>query len=317
MAKILVTGGAGFIASHIVDALVDRGDDVVVFDNLSNGRMSNLAHLEGRIKFLQFDLTILDQVKTALEGVDKVCHQGALGSVPRSIADPINSHNSNANGTLNLLTAAKDLGIKRVVVASSSSIYGDTPELPKHEGMPFNPKSPYAFTKVCTEEYARIFSLVYGMENIALRYFNVFGPRQNPNLAYSAVIPLFIKKIVAGESPMINGDGSTSRDFTYVANVVHGNLLALDAPASATGRAYNLALGGQISLIDLIEMINEILGTSVKPTFQPNRPGDVAHSKASIDDIRNALGFAPIVEFKEGLRRTIEYYKDFELNQSI
>lgn len=317
MAKILVTGGAGFIASHIVDALVNRGDDVVVFDNLSNGRMSNLAHLEGRIKFLQFDLTNLDQVKAALEGVDKVCHQGALGSVPRSIADPINSHNSNANGTLNLLTAAKDLGIKRVVVASSSSIYGDTPELPKHEGMPFNPKSPYAFTKVCTEEYARIFSLVYGMENIALRYFNVFGPRQNPNLAYSAVIPLFIKKIVAGEPPMINGDGSTSRDFTYVANVVLGNLLALDAPASATGRAYNLALGGQISLIDLVEMINEILGTSVKPTFQPNRPGDVAHSKASIDDIRNALGFAPIVEFKEGLRRTIEYYKDFELNQSM
>lgn len=305
MAKVMVTGGAGFIGSHIVDALVARGDEVVVFDNLATGFEANIAHHGSNVTFVNADLRDYDAVRAAMEGVEYVSHQGALGSVPRSIADPRTSNDVNINGTLNILNAAKEVNAKRVVVASSSSIYGDTEVSPKHEGLPFQPKSPYAMTKVATEEYARIFHAVYGLPTVALRYFNVFGPRQSPTGAYAAVIPLFIQALKEGKAPKINGDGSFSRDFTYVANVVQANLKSFEAPAEACGRPYNAGAGGQISILEMYNAIQKVLGTDIQPEFGPVRAGDVAHSKAAIERAKELLGYDPTISFDEGIELTV------------
>lgn len=308
MPKTLVTGGAGFIGSHLVDALLAEGHEVAVLDNFATGSRENLRHLAGKVCIHETDIRDLDALHRAMEGAEFVLHQAALGSVPRSIADPRTSNDVNITGTLNVLIAARDAGVKRLTFASSSSVYGDTPELPKHEGMPFRPKSPYALTKVCAEEYCRVFYQVYGLETIALRYFNVFGPRQNPKGPYAAVIPLFCESIAAGKPPRINGDGKHSRDFTFIQNVVHANLLALKAPSSAVGRAYNCGAGGQFTLLELVDAICKATGKSVQPEFGEPRPGDVEHSCASIEDARKGFGYEPVVGFDEGIRRTVEYY---------
>ncbi len=306
--KVLVTGGAGFIGSNIVDALVARGDEVVVLDNLVTGKIANIDHHQDHIEYIDGDIRDMAKVREAVKGVEVVCHQAALGSVPRSIADPLTTNEVNITGTLNVLVASKDAGVRRVTYASSSSIYGDTLELPKHEGIRPNPKSPYALTKLAAEEYLRIFYQVYGLETIALRYFNVFGPRQDPNGPYAAVIPLFITSALENTSPTIHGDGMQSRDFTYVANVVHANLLAFDANSNAAGRAYNIALGGQMTLLELFNGIKKLTGATADPIFTPDRPGDVKHSCAAINLAIEWLKFSPVVSFEEGLARTVESY---------
>lgn len=306
--KALVTGGAGFIGSHIVDALVARGDEVVVLDNLATGKIENLAPSRDAITFIEGDIRDLDMVRRAMDGVECVSHQAGLGSVPRSIADPRTSNDVNITGTLNVLIAAKDTGARSAVFASSSSVYGDTAELPKHEGIRPNPKSPYAVTKLAGEEYCRVFHQTYGLRTIALRYFNVFGPRQDPTSQYAAVIPLFVAAALANASPTIFGDGTQSRDFTYVANVVHANLLAFDADQTAAGGAYNVALGGQVTLLELWHGIARLAGATASPTFAPPRPGDVKHSCAAIEMAARHLGFRPVVSFEEGLAKTVNSY---------
>lgn len=308
MARILITGGAGFIGSHLVEAFIHRGDEVAVFDNLATGKLENIAHLRDRFVFHQEDLRDYDAVRSAVEGMDWVCHQAALGSVPRSIADPRTTNDVNVNGTLNVLTAAKEAGVKRVVCASSSSIYGDTPELPKHEGMPFRPISPYAMSKVAGEEYARIFHGVYGLQTVALRYFNVFGPRQDPNSQYAAAIPKFVTLLMDGKRPQIYGDGTSSRDFTYVANVVHANILAFHAGEAAFGRSFNIGTGGQVGILELIQTIQNTLGTNIPPEMIAERPGEVKHSRAAIEAAKTALGYEPLVSFEEGIAHTISSF---------
>lgn len=307
MPRYLITGGAGFIGSHIVDALVERGEDVVVFDDLSNGRLENIAHHGEKVQFVRGDLRDLAALQDAMRGVDFVSHQGALGSVPRSIAAPLPTHEVNATGTLNVLLAARDAGVKRVVYASSSSVYGANPTLPKVETLPTLPISPYALSKLTAEEYCRIFTLVYGLETVALRYFNVFGPRQRPDSQYAAVIPKLIDAMRQGERPVINGDGTQSRDFTYVSNNVQANLLAFEAPAAqVSGRTFNIACNGQFSLLELVAELNAALGTTLEPEFRPERAGDVKHSRADVDAAAAALGYVPDVSFAEGVRRTVE-----------
>lgn len=305
MARVLVTGGAGFIGSHLTDAFVARGDEVVVLDNLATGRIENLHHLRDRITFLQTDLRDFEGVCKAVKGIDWISHQAALGSVPRSIADPRTTNDVNVNGTLNLLVAARDAGVQRLVLAGSSSVYGDTPELPKHEGMPLRPISPYALSKATAEEYARVFHHVYGLKTTTLRYFNVFGPRQDPNSQYAAAIPRFITYLLAAKAPTIYGDGSSSRDFTYIANVVHANLLAFEAGEASYGRAFNIGAGGQIGILELIDAIQKELGTKIKPEFLPSRAGEVLHSRAAISAATEAFGYEPIVSFEEGIHRTV------------
>ena len=309
MARVLVTGGAGFIGSHIVDALLARGDEVVVFDNLATGRLDNLKRALSHIELVEADLRDFDAVRHAMAGVDLVSHQAALGSVPRSLADPRTSNDVNVNGTLNVLVAAREAGVRRLVNASSSSVYGDTEELPKHEGMPLRPISPYALSKATAEEYARVFHGVYGTPTLSLRYFNVFGPRQNPDSQYAAAIPRFMKRLAAGERPQVYGDGSRSRDFTFVQNVVHANLLALSAPDAALGRSYNIGAGGQVGILDVIAAVQRAMGTSAQPEFIAKRDGDVLHSRAAIDAAREAFGYVPSVGFEEGIRLTVEAFR--------
>lgn len=309
MARVLVTGGAGFIGSHIVDALLARGDEVVVFDNLATGRLDNLKRALSHIELVEADLRDFDAVRHAMAGVDLVSHQAALGSVPRSLADPRTSNDVNVNGTLNVLVAAREAGVRRLVNASSSSVYGDTEELPKHEGMPLRPISPYALSKATAEEYARVFHGVYGTPTLSLRYFNVFGPRQNPDSQYAAAIPRFMKRLAAGERPQVYGDGSQSRDFTFVQNVVHANLLALSAPDAALGRSYNIGAGGQVGILDVIAAVQRAMGTSAQPEFIAKRDGDVLHSRAAIDAAREAFGYVPSVGFEEGIRLTVEAFR--------
>ena len=309
MARVLITGGAGFIGSHLVDACLSRGDEVVVFDNFATGRPSNIAHVKDQICLVQADLRDFEAVRGAMKGVDYIFHEGALGSVPRSIADPITSNDVNIGGTLNVLVAARDAGVKRLVFAGSSSIYGDSPELPKRETMPFGAKSPYGLTKVAGEEYLRLFWETYQFETITLRYFNVFGPRQDPEGAYAAVIPIFVEAILDGRAPRINGTGSVSRDFTYIDNVVQANLKALEAPVSAVGRSYNAGAGGQYSLLQLVDAINRAAGKDIAPEFGPVRAGDIEHSHAAIDAARSALGYDPKVSFEEGIARTVEFHR--------
>ncbi len=306
MSKYLVTGGAGFIGSHIVDKLVADGEDVRVLDNLSTGKLANIERHLDKIDFRHESLTDMAAVRSAVEGVDYILHQGAIPSVPRSVADPIGSNDAGINGTLNLLVAARDAGVKRLVYASSSSVYGNSPTLPKHEEMPTHPLSPYALTKLAGEHYLRMFFELYGLETVSLRYFNVFGPRQDPKSEYAAVIPKFVNMIIDGESPIIYGDGLTSRDFTYVENNVSGNLLACKAPGVG-GHLFNLACGDRISLLDLVECINQVLGTSVKAIHEPERPGDVKHSQAAMEKARDMLGFAPLVSFDQGMQKLVSW----------
>ena len=309
MTTYLVTGGAGFIGSNIVAALVARGERVRVLDDYSTGRRENLALVLDRIELLKGDLRDLKTCRRAAEGVEYVLHQGAVPSVQRSVDDPLASNEANVNGTLNLLVAARDAHVRRVVYASSSSVYGDSPTLPKREDMPTLPKSPYATSKLAAEHYCRAFTEVYGLETVSLRYFNVFGPRQDPTSEYSAVIPLFIGAMLAGRQPTVYGDGLQSRDFTYVDNNVQANLLAATAPGVA-GQVFNIACGERYSLLDLIAALNRILGTDIEPVFGPLRPGDVKHSLADITLAQEKLDYAVRVGFEEGLERTVAWYRE-------
>jgi nucleoside-diphosphate-sugar epimerase len=307
-APVLVTGGAGFIGSHLVDALRARGERVRVLDNLATGRRANLAHCLDEIELIEGDLRDRDACARACGGVRRVYHQAALGSVPRSIADPATSLAVNVSGTANLFAAARDAGVRRVVYASSSSVYGDSPELPKREGREGEPLSPYALSKWMNEELAAVFSRCYPMELIGLRYFNVFGPRQDPNGPYAAVIPRFFRACVQGEAPVIEGDGEQSRDFTFVADAVNANLLAGDAPESAAGRAYNVAGGRAARVLDLAGMIRELVGDGKAPVHVSPRPGDVRHSLADLALIESHLGYRPAVSLRDGLAESLAYY---------
>lgn len=308
MATYLVTGAAGFIGSNIVEELLERGESVRAIDDFSTGRRENIAPFLDRIELFEGSLNDEETLALAVDGVDYILHQAALPSVPRSVSDPLASHEANATGTLRLLIAARDAGVKRLVFASSSSVYGDSPELPKHEEMPARPRSPYAVNKLAGEEYCKVFTLVYGLPTVALRYFNVFGPRQDPKSQYAAVIPAFITAALEGRRPIVHGDGLQTRDFTYVQNVVAANLLACEAP-DAAGNAINIACGERISLLDLLAEIGRITGRTIEPVFDPARPGDVKHSLADISKAERLLGYRPVVSFAQGLERTVEYFR--------
>ncbi len=309
MATYLVTGGAGFIGSHIAEALVREGEDVRVLDNFSTGKRENLDPILERCTLIEGDIRDADAVERAVQGVAFVVHQAALASVPRSISDPSSSNQVNVQGTLNLLLAAKNHGVRRFVYASSSSVYGDSAALPKTEDMCPNPKSPYAITKLAGEMYCVVFSELYGLPTTSLRYFNVFGPRQDPNSQYSAVIPLFVSALLSGCRPTIFGDGEQSRDFTYVENVVAANILACrsNRPVAAV---YNVACGGRFTLNSLYAELKTILKAQIEPEYGPPRAGDVKHSQASIRAIERGLGYRTIVSFEDGLRRTVRWYQE-------
>ena len=305
----LVTGGAGFIGSHLVDGLLAAGARVRVMDNLATGRKENLAHCLDRIEFLQSDIRDFEACSRAANGVDAVFHQAALGSVPRSMDHPELSIDVNVKGTLNVFTACRDTGVRRVVYASSSSVYGDSERLPKVEGEEGMPLSPYAWSKKANEELAGLFHRCYGMDLIGLRYFNVFGPRQDPNGAYAAVIPRFFKAGLTDEAPVIFGDGEQSRDFTFVGDVVAANLAAGAAAPEAGNRAYNIAGGRRVTVLELAKAVVALTGRSMSPRFAPPRPGDVKHSLADISAARDRLGFRPAVAFDEGLALSAAYYR--------
>lgn len=307
--RYLVTGGAGFIGSNLVAELLKRGQKVRVFDNLATGKRENLTPFLKDIEFIEADLRDEAAIGKATQGCDYVLHQAALGSVPRSIADPVTTNEVNIRGTLNALMAARDAGVKRFVAASSSSVYGNTPTLPKVESMTMLPRSPYAVSKLATEKYCQAFHAVYGLETIALRYFNIFGPNQDPTSQYAAVIPLFITRSMADESPIVHGDGLQSRDFTFVDNAVSANLLACEAPAEkVAGEFFNVACGARYSLLDILSGIGDALGKKVTPVHEPTRAGDVRDSLADITKIQDAMGYKVLVPMQEGLRRTVDYF---------
>lgn len=309
MARYLITGIAGFIGSTLAHALLEQGHEVRGIDNLSTGRVENLADIRSSVEFEIADLRDLPAMRSACEGVDFVLHQAALASVPRSVNDPVASHESNVNGTLNILLAARDAGVKRVVYAASSSAYGDQEGRAKQEDLVPRPLSPYAVQKLTGEHYIQAFCRVYGMEGVCLRYFNIFGPRQAADSPYSGVIAHFIYKMMAGETPTINGDGSVSRDFTFVANAVQANLLACTAPsACATGRVYNVGTGDSHTLNDLYAALASSLGFAEAPRYGAVRPGDIPHSLADITRARTELGYNPAVSFREGLQLTAAWY---------
>jgi UDP-glucose 4-epimerase len=308
MRTFLVTGGAGFIGSHLVEALVRRGDRVRVLDNLSTGFLANLEGVRDQIEFIRGDLVDGPTVARAVEGVDAIFHQAALASVPMSVDRPLETHAACVTGTLTLLDAARRAGVRRVVYAGSSSAYGDQPGQSKRETDLPAPISPYGAAKLAAEYYVRAFWATYGLQTVTLRYFNVFGPRQDPGSPYSAVIPLFITALLAGRQPVIYGDGRQSRDFTFVANVIHANLLAADAP-DAAGRVLNAANGRSISLLELLATMNDLLGMKVVARYEPPRVGDIRESTADITLARTLLRYEPQVDFHEGLRRSIDYYR--------
>jgi len=307
MARCLVTGGAGFIGSHIASALIARGDRVRIADNFSTGYRHNLEVNPGA-ELVEGDLADPSVAARAVEGMDLVFHQAAIPSVPRSVADPGGSHRANIEATLNVLVAARDAGVARVVYAGSSSAYGDTPTLPKREDMPANPLSPYALQKLVGEQYCRMFTTLYGLETVTVRYFNVFGPRQDPSSAYSGVISQFATALLDGRRPTIYGDGGQTRDFTYVANVVDGVLRASDAPG-ASGEVINVATGRRISLLELFATMKGIVGADVEPLFEEPRKGDVRDSQADIGKARTLLGYEPRIPFEDGLAKTIAWYR--------
>ncbi len=308
MARYLVTGGAGFIGSHIAEALVAQGDDVRVLDNLSTGNMENLAGFLEKIDFREGDIRDLETCRRAAEGVETVFHEAALASVVRSVADPVLNDAINVRGTLNVLLAAKEAGVRSLVLASSSAVYGDDPAASKVEGREGKPLSPYGVSKLVDEKYAQVFHALHGLNAVALRYFNVFGPRQDPTSEYSAVIPLFITKMLRGERPTIYGDGEQSRDFIYVADVVRANLTAA-ASAAAAGEAMNVAGGAGTTVNALFAAVNDVLGTRLKARYAPPRPGDILHSMADISKARRLMGYAPSLSFREGLAKTVAWYK--------
>lgn len=307
MAFYLVTGGAGFVGSHMVEALRRRGDRVRVADNLVTGRRSNLAHVD-EVEFLEGDLADLAFARRAVDGVEYVLHQAAIPSVPRSVEDPITSNRANIDATLSLLVAARDARVRRVVYAGSSSAYGNAAALPKREDMPTAPLSPYALQKLVGEQYMQLFTQLYGLSTVTIRYFNVFGPRQDPSSAYSGVISLFIRYLVEGRAPTIHGDGEQTRDFTYVTNVVDGALRASEAGPEVSGEVINVATASRISLNDLFRTVKEITGATVDPVYGPPRAGDVRDSLADIAKARQLLGYTPIVGLEEGLRQTVAWF---------
>ncbi|HEY1433784.1 MAG TPA: SDR family oxidoreductase [Thermoanaerobaculia bacterium] len=306
---VLVTGGAGFIGSHLVDALLERGARVRVLDDLSNGKRENLAHCASRIEFLEGDIRDVGVCARACRDIAVVFHQAALGSVPRSMKDPSSSIAVNVGGTANVFAAARDAGVRRLVYASSSSVYGDSTRLPKREGEEGRPLSPYALSKVVDEELAEVFGRCYGLELVGLRYFNVYGPRQDPHGPYAAVVPLFFSACLKDEAPVIFGDGAQSRDFTFVADAVAANLRGAVAPSSACGKAYNVAGGNQTSVNDLAQAIRQAVGKGAPARHEPPRAGDVLHSAADLSRVGRELGYAPTVSLAEGLRRSLDHYR--------
>lgn len=309
MDKFLVTGGAGFIGSNICKKLVSQGCFVRVIDNLLTGKKSNLAAVSDKIEFLKADMGDETAARAAMKDIDVVLHQGALPSVPRSVDDPAETHRHCVDATFTLLLTARDAGVKRFVYAASSSAYGDTPTLPKTETMLPMPLSPYAAAKLFGEYYCSVFSGVFGLETISLRYFNVFGPNQDPASQYAAVIPAFVTSILKDQPPTIYGDGEQSRDFTYIDNIVEANLLAARARQTA-GQVINIACGQAVTVNEIIDMINKSLGKSVKPTYTDPRPGDVKHSHADITLAQNLIGYKPTVQFKDGLKLAIDWYRN-------
>jgi UDP-glucose 4-epimerase len=312
--SVLVTGGGGFIGSHLVEALLRREASVRVLDNLSTGHRTNLESalepLEGRgtLTFIEGDITDRKTVEAAVRGVEFVLHQAALPSVQRSVEAPVTSNLVNVVGTLNVLVAAQEAGVKRMVYASSSSVYGDSPQLPKTEHMPTNPLSPYAVSKLAAEAYCRVFTRVYGIETVALRYFNVFGPRQDPTSLYAAVLPRFIEAFLCKAPPVIYGDGTQSRDFTYIDNIVQANLLALEA-AGVGGEAFNIACGESVTLQAILQYLAEFSNQAVEPEYHAPRAGDIKHSLADISKAERMLGYRPVIPFREGLKRTFEFFR--------
>jgi UDP-glucose 4-epimerase len=302
----LVTGGAGFIGSHLVEALLNEGFRVRVVDDLVTGHLSNLAHLEGRYEWIEGSVADFAVCRRAAEGVNYVFHQAAIPSVPRSVREPLASHESGPTATINMLEAARLAGVRRFMFAASSSAYGDTTELPKHEAMLPKPLSPYAAGKLAGEHYVRVYAETMGLDGVCLRYFNIFGPRQDPSSPYSGVISIFIKKMSQGQPTVIYGDGTQTRDFTYVTNAVAANLAAMRHPEPLGGDVFNVGSGQSISLLDLVASLNAILGTELKPEFQPARAGDVRDSLASLDRISQIIGYQPLIGFEEGLRRTVQ-----------
>ena len=313
MGRWLVTGGAGFIGSHLARTLLDRGESVRVADNLSTGKPSNLAVLDGKAEVLIGDLADSAFSREAVAGVDLVLHQAAIPSVPRSVSDPLTSHRANVDATLTLLVAARDAGVRRLVYAGSSSAYGDTEVLPKREDMPANPLSPYALQKLVGEQYLQMFMRLYGLDTVTTRYFNVFGPRQDPSSPYSGVIALFTSRLLAGLPAVITGDGTQTRDFTYIDNVVDGVLRAATTP-DAAGRVINVATGRQISINQLAQTIQGLLGSNLAVQYAEPRAGDVRDSLADIGLARKVLGYEPLVSFEEGLQRTIDWYRTSDLS---
>jgi len=307
MAHYLVTGGAGFIGSHLAEELLRRGHRVRVADSLITGKRTNLDHLP-QVEFLEGDLADLAFAQKAAAGCDYVLHQAAIPSVPRSVKDPLTSNRANVDATLNVLVAARDARVRRLVFAGSSSAYGDTPTLPKHEGLPTSPLSPYALQKVIGEQYLQLFTRLYGLETVTIRYFNVFGPRQDPGSPYSGVISVFATALLQNRPPTIYGNGEQTRDFTYVANVVDGVLRACEAPG-ASGQIVNVATGGRISLNQLFETMRRLTGATVQPVYVESRAGDVRDSQADIRLAADLLGYEPFVSFEEGLKKTVDWYR--------
>ena len=310
--RVLVTGGAGFIGSHLAEALLERGDKVRVLDNFSTGKRENLDGLRSDLEVVDGDIRDPATCRAALKGIESVLHEAALGSVPRSVEDPLTSHDVNVGGTLNLLSAARERGARRFVFASSSSVYGNAPEKIKVESLPARPLSPYAVSKLAAESYTVVFHQVYGLETVALRYFNVFGSRQDPDSMYAAVVPRFVTSLLRQERPTIFGDGGQSRDFTFVDNVVRANLLALECRPEACGRAYNVACGASTSVSEVFRMLRDSIGgeaMKVAPVHEPPRRGDVRDSLASIDLARASLGYVPGIDVEEGIRRTVTWYR--------
>jgi len=306
--KYLVTGGSGFIGSNIVEYLVNKGEQVRVIDNFSTGRRQNLEPLEDRIEIIDGDIKDFWTVNDAVQGIDYVLHQAALPSVPRSVKNPLTSNEVNVNGTLNLLEASRHAKVKKFVMASSSSVYGESEELPKHEKMRPSPLSPYAVTKLTNEYYLKVYWELYGFPTVALRYFNIFGPKQNPNSEYAAVVPKFITCLLTGKAPKVYGDGEQSRDFTYIDNAVQANILAATND-KIVGDYFNVACGGQYTLNQMLDMIRKIIGTDIQAQYEPAREGDIKHSFASIEKFRQ-FGYNPKVSFEDGLKRTVDFYKN-------
>ncbi len=311
MASYLVTGGAGFIGSHIVHALEGQGHQVSVLDDFSTGRHKNLASLISRITVVEGSICDLTALDRAMADSEYCVHLAAIPSVPRSVDNPAASNDTNVTGTLNVLLAAREHGVKRIVLASSSSIYGNAVNMPLDEEVPRVPISPYGVTKACNEMYAEAFNALYGMEIVSLRYFNVFGPRQDPNSQYAAVIPIFLERMARNKAPLIFGDGLQARDFTYVDNVVHANLAACNCAKPLRG-IFNIACGASTTLLSLVDKMNKVLGTALAPEFAPPRPGDIRQSWAKIDRARTAFGFQPQVDLTEGLRRTVQWMRETE-----